>query len=131
MIDFQLADSTSREPYEIDMPEFKKGVIENYSIPDYMETCETIEATQHCRCESGCHDCNRVYNYPDWNFDIARRNAFMDRTTLLDCRPIQSPKFDKDRYVLLPYRVYGYALLYRRWCRWSLAVNARIKEKLI
>lgn len=44
------------------------------------------------------------------------RSDFVNNTTLLDPHPIG--RLGKDRWILLPYRVYGYVLLSRRWCQY-------------
>ena len=53
--------------------------------------------------------------FDDSIIDLDRRNNFVNSTTLLRYRIILDPSLSDDYVMLLPYRVYGYAMLNRKW----------------
>ena len=53
--------------------------------------------------------------FDDSIIDVDRRNKFIDSTTLLAYRNILDSPLSDDYVMLLPYRVYGYAMLNRKW----------------
>lgn len=56
-----------------------------------------------------------VVAYDDPVLYKSRRATFINNTSLLEPRPIGN--LGRDRWILLPYRVYGYVLLSRKWCK--------------
>ena len=53
--------------------------------------------------------------FDDYTIDIERRNEFVNYTTLLRFQNIEEPFLSDDYVMLLPFRVYGYAMLNRKW----------------
>jgi hypothetical protein len=98
--------------YEILPQSFGGGIIEEPTKADIRETKEAFPG-----CETYGH-CEIVYVYDDSEFDLARRTAFINlRSTNLGVVPAEEGRLGRERHMLLPYRVYGYILLSRRWCK--------------
>ena len=53
--------------------------------------------------------------YDDSVIDLERRNEFTSLTDLLEIRNTDNPFLSNDHLVLLPPRIYGYAMLTRKW----------------
>ena len=53
--------------------------------------------------------------FDDSTIDMDRRNDFVNSTTLLKNRSILEPSLSDDYVALLPFRVYGYAMINRKW----------------
>lgn len=53
--------------------------------------------------------------FDDSSIDLKRRNDFINSTTLLRYQNIRDPFLSDDYVMLLPLRVYGYAMLNRKW----------------
>ena len=53
--------------------------------------------------------------FDDSIIDLDRRNDFVNSTTLLRHRNILDPSLSDDFVMLLPFRIYGYAMLNRKW----------------
>lgn len=54
--------------------------------------------------------------FDDCVIDLGRRNDFVNTTTLLKYhRSIRDPSLSDDYVMLLPFRIYGYAMLTRKW----------------
>ena len=53
--------------------------------------------------------------FEDYIIDRDRRNDFVNSTTLLRYRGVRDPSLSDDYVMLLPFRVYGYAMLNRKW----------------
>ena len=53
--------------------------------------------------------------FDDDIIDTDRRNEFINSTTLLRYRNVDEPSLSDDYVMLLPFRVYGYAMLNRKW----------------
>ncbi|CAD6592025.1 MAG: hypothetical protein ASARMPRED_005917 [Alectoria sarmentosa] len=53
--------------------------------------------------------------FDDSIIDRDRRNDFVNSTTLLKSRDIFDPSLSDDYVMLLPFRIYGYAMLNRKW----------------
>ena len=112
MIDFALAFKNSKPPNEIEHLYFGGDIIEEPTKPDAREWKEALQG-----CASIGH-CETLYSYDDSEFDVSQRNAFISLpTTNLDTVAADEGKLGKDRHMLLPYRVYGYLLLSRKWCK--------------
>lgn len=122
MIDFALGYKNSYkegEGYEIEVPSFDGGVILDATVADSKEN----EAISGCTVP-GC-TCISIRNADDTQFELRRRNAFLEDSELLEHRTLERNKHDKekrmdrdrDRLMLLPIRVIGYVFLNRRWCK--------------
>lgn len=126
IIDFALAFKNSTRPYEIEPPMIGGGVIED---PTRADVKETREALQQCPI-IGC--CETVYVYDDTKFDISRRTKFIESpTTNLSVVPVDKAKLGPERLVLLPYRVYGYVLLSRKWCKLPCSISWQMEAKML
>ena len=53
--------------------------------------------------------------FDDYVIDIERRHDFVTSTTLLDYLAISDPSLADEYVMLLPFRIYGYAMLNRKW----------------
>lgn len=53
--------------------------------------------------------------FDDSIIDLDRRNDFVNSTTLLRHQHILDPSLSDDYVMLLPFRIYGYAMLNRKW----------------
>ena len=53
--------------------------------------------------------------FDDSIIDLDRRNDFTNSTALLKYRNIHEPSLSDDYVMLLPFRVYGFAMLNRKW----------------
>jgi hypothetical protein len=95
IIDFELAFRNS-EP-KISMANFGGGVIIKPTEEDDEETREP------------------GVNYDDDDLMRSRWSHFVHRTHLLEPRSIH--ELARDSWALLPYRVYAYVLLSRKWCK--------------
>ena len=113
IIDFALAFKDSKPPYEIEPPSLGGGVIDE---PTPTNPAEIREGYSSCGATppSTCHE--EIFVYDDTEFDLRRRTEFKD---LVDTNNVlaEDGKLGKDRHKLLPYRVYGYVLLSRKWCK--------------
>lgn len=107
-----MAFRNSKPPYEVEPPSFGGGIIEEPTKTDIKETKEAFQG-----CSTYGH-CETIYVYDDSEFDLARRTAFINLpNTNLGVVPAEEGRLGRDRHMLLPYRVYGYILLSRRWCK--------------
>jgi hypothetical protein len=115
-----LAFKNSKEPNIIEHPVFGGDVIEEPTKADDREWKEALQG-----CSSYGH-CETLYSYDDSEFDAAQRTAFINLlSTNLDTVAADEGKLGKDRHMLLPYRVYGYLLLSRKWCKCSPTVQLK------
>jgi hypothetical protein len=95
-------------------------VIEEQTLAD---SREYLDPATGCQIPN-CKECDENTNiYPDYQFDVARRSAFLNDTDLLNRRSAEKgaqdtsdTRLDRDQLLLLPFRVLGYVLLSRRWC---------------
>ncbi|KAF9639964.1 hypothetical protein BFW01_g11770 [Lasiodiplodia theobromae] len=95
MIDFELAFRNSEQ--KIEVPDFGGGVI--------------LKPTEENPDETMDHPVGHTYDDADWV--QMRWSKFVHSTDLLEVRTFQ--ELSNDHLILLPYRVYGYALLNRKW----------------
>ena len=118
IIDFALAFKESKPPYEIEPPALGGDVFDE---PRSVTTEETREVYQGCS-TPGC--CEVLYVYDDTEFDLRRRTEFKELPTT-DLNPVSAieGKLGKERQLILPYRVYGYVLLSRKWCKSSSIIS--------
>ncbi|KAL6695116.1 P-loop containing nucleoside triphosphate hydrolase protein [Trichoderma pleuroticola] len=106
IVDFQLAFQNSEA--KISPPLFGGGVITNPTAEDDEET----------RTDG--------WTYDDPELLMLRWQKFSHATELLRN---QTPSFlSKDSYVLLPYRVYGYVLLSRKWLPLHIDLTKKVPE---
>ena len=107
MIDFIPAVKYFRENVRGWDVGISSGVIEIPTKADLRETFESV-VCKHSRCQT-CTD-----TAEDLEFDLRRRGDFLSSTPLLHYLS-KDQALDRDRRVLLPPRVFGYALLERNW----------------
>ena len=109
-----LAFKNSSPPYERELhpPALGEGIIQE---PTPLSPEETLEVRQGCP-EFGC--CEKRYVFNDVNFDLSRRSEWINRSAKgLRLVAAEESLRDKNWQILLPYRVYGYVLLSRKWCK--------------
>jgi hypothetical protein len=95
MVDFELAYRNTQR--KIPMPRFGGGVIQSPTEEDSAETHTT-----------------NIY-YDDRDFTKSLWTKWSHNTDLL--RNQIPGSLSKNSYTLLPFRVYGYVLLSRKWCK--------------
>ncbi|EHK96227.1 hypothetical protein M7I_8081 [Glarea lozoyensis 74030] len=123
VIDFALAFKNSKAPNEIEHPLFGGDIIEEPTKPDSREWKEAVQG-----CASIGH-CETLYSYDDSEFDVSQRTAFINLpSTNLDTVSADEGKLGRDRHMLLPYRVYGYLLLSRKWYPLDIDLCQDVKE---
>lgn len=123
MIDFALGYKNSyKEGYEIEVPAFDQGILVEATFADIKEN----EAVGVGGCGVPDCYCTGYKNVDDSQFELRRRNKFLDGSDLLELRTLERSKHDKEkgkldrnRLVLLPIRVIGYVFLNRKWCKSS------------
>ena len=96
MVDFDLAYRNT--DLKIPAPAFGWGII---STPTEEDPAETYSEEK--------------ISFDDTLFYLAQRNAWVNESDLL--RPHSPFALSEEAYRLLSFRVYGYALLQRKWCR--------------
>lgn len=96
MIDFELAFRNS-EP-RIELPRFESGVITTPSEENEEEANEL-----------------NGFGFDDDEYYNARWFDFLQSTNLLEAHSMDTR--ERDVMILLSYRVYGYVLLNRKWCK--------------
>lgn len=126
IIDFALAFKNSLGPYEIEPPSLGGGVIED---PTPENPAELREAFSGCGEPSPGTCCPKLYIYNDTEFDLRRRTEFKESPEInLSTVPADEGKLGRERHVLLPYRVYGYVLLSRKWYPLDIDLVKDVKE---
>jgi hypothetical protein len=97
------------QPPGLDIP-----VTEYYTPQSVEETRE--DKIQACSIPN-CETCRAVItcSYDDADFELVRRSRFLDNNAAL-LKQVEKELGD-DRHLLLPYRMYGYVLLSRKWCK--------------
>ena len=69
--------------------------------------------------------------FDDSVIDLDRRNEFINSTTLLGYRNILDTSVCDDYVMLLPFRVYGYAMLNRKWFPLNLSLISDITPEQV
>ena len=69
--------------------------------------------------------------FDDSVIDLDRRNEFVNSTTLLRYRPILETSVCDDYVMLLPFRVYGYAMLNRKWFPLNMSLISDITPEQV
>lgn len=123
IIDFALAFKNNRvsleerlmDPYISFQPPRSDISITDYYTPQSIE--ETREQCSASCSIPGCTMCPATvsYFYDDASFEFVRRTRFLEVSAAL-LKDIEQDLGD-DRHLLLPYRMYGYVLLSRKWCK--------------
>lgn len=110
MIDFELAVKHFRRNIKDWDVGLGAGVIEKATRADARE----INEIRPCPIKD-CRLCKTTDIFDDFKLDLERRSRFLDSTRLLQYRPYKNENLSNDQCMLLPPRVYGYALLDRKW----------------
>lgn len=92
----------------------------DFAITDYY-TPQSLEETREDG-PTGCSIPNcticqtsSTYTFDDASFELVRRSRFLDNNAKL-LKHVEK-NLGEGRYLLLPYRMYGYVLLSRKWCK--------------
>lgn len=93
-------------------PKFNSGVVDRASKADSREWFEVADCGV-----ATCSTCTKSFD--DGEVDLKRRSDFAASSRLLLRMDVEEAVLTKDHLMLLPFRVYGYVLLNRNWCRYS------------
>lgn len=90
--------------------ELGAGVIEKATRADLRE----VNEVRPCPIKD-CKYCKNTDIFDDWKLDLDKRSEFLNSTRLLRYRRYENADLSSEQLLLFPPRVYGYALLDRKW----------------
>ncbi|KAF2821090.1 hypothetical protein CC86DRAFT_237270, partial [Ophiobolus disseminans] len=123
IVDFALAFKNNPHPRANFQPPGSVNIFDYITMQVEEETRETRAACSVPNCPS-CQGVNYIFD--DAAFEFARRSRFMDDNPAL-FKDVEK-RLGDDRHMLLPYRMYGYVLLSRKWYPLDIDLLRDIKE---